>query len=367
MEQSLFIKWVDKYFKGIVVKTVETMNGKQNDAALTYMFKEMLRKQFSVTGKWETLNILNTRVSADIVAMDSSLPLKVRDSIRKKTGDIPKSGMELWLNETQLTELDTLIATNVDNKQIVAKLFEDTPRVITGIYELLENMFLEGLSTGLASLTEDKNTGALIRLDYGYLPENKFGVSALWSNTEAKPLDDFRKVLKKAKYTDGNTITDVYMDDVTFENFVNTNQVKEYFAFSLKFFGDKTLVPVPTLENINSALKADNKYKFTIHIVDRTVVVEKNGVRTTVTPWSEGKVIFTTSKEVGVLAYATLAEQKRKKGDSAYQTVDDYILVAKFCEYRPSLREFTISQARVVPVICNVEQIYQLDAKTVTA
>ena len=367
MEQSLFIKWLDKYFQGIVVKTVETLNNKPGELALTYMFKEMLRKQFSVTGKWETLNILNTRVSADIVAMDSSLPLKLRDSIMKASGDIPKSGMELWLNETQLTELNTLIATKVDDKEIVAKLFHDLPKVISGIYEMNENLFLQGLSTGVIAVDDTKNTGTGIRLDFGYLTANKFGVPILWNNAAAKPLDDLAVVLKKAKHQDGHTITQVYMDDITFDNFVKTTQVKEYFAFSIGFFGDKTIVPIPTLEKINAALKADNRFKIEINIVDRTVILEKNGVRTTVTPWSEGKVILTTSKEVGVLNYARLAEQVHQVAGVSYQTADDYILVSKFRENRPSLKEFTTSQARVIPVICNVEQIYSIDSKLISA
>ena len=366
MEQSAFIKWIDKYFKGIVVKTVEKTNGKPNEMALTYMFKTMLRKEFSVTGKWEAISTLNTRVSADVVAMDSTLPLKRRDSLNKASGDIPKVGMELWLNETQLTELDTLVATKVDDKVILAKLFQDLPKVITGVYELNERLFLEGLSTGVIAVEDSKNTGVGIRLDFGYLDENKFGVSVLWDNIAAKPLDDLSVAIKKAKHTDGNTITDVYMDDITFEKFVKTNQVKEYFAFSIGFFGDKTIVPTPTLEKINVALKGDNKYKIEIHIVDRTVVVEKNGKRTTVTPWSEGKVILTTSKEVGVLMYARLAEQNRPVAGVSYQTADEYILISKYRQNKP-LAEFTNSQARVIPVICNVEQIYSVDSKVVQA
>jgi len=367
MEQSLFIKWIDKYFKGIIVKRLETLNGKNNDQALTYMFREMLRKQFSVTGKWEAINILNTRVSADIVSMDSSLPLKMRDSIRKASGDIPKSGMELWLNETQLTELDTMIATKIDESVLVARLFQDISRVITGIYEMTENLFLQGLSTGIISVEDEKNTGSLIRLDFGYLDANKFGVSVLWDNVAAKPLDDIGVVLKKAKHSDGNTISHIYMNDATFDNFVKTEQVKGYFAFSIGFFGDKTIVPVPTLEKINSVLKTDNKYRVEIHIVDRTVIVEKKGKRTTVTPWSDGKVILTTSKEVGVLNYARLAEQNHPVSGVSYQTADDYILVSMYRKNDPSLAEFTTSQARVIPVICNVEQIYSLDTKTLQA
>jgi hypothetical protein len=301
--------------------------------------------------------------------MDSTLPLKRRDSISKASGDIPKIGMELWLNETQLTELDTLVATKVDDKVILAKLFQDLPKVITGVYELNERLFLEGLSTGVIAVEDSKNTGVGIRLDFGYLDENKFGVSVLWDNAAAKPLDDLSVAIKKAKHTDGNTITDVYMDDITFEKFVKTNQVKEYFAFIIHGIvreSANAFMPTPTLENVNAALKADNKFRFQIHIVDRTVIVEKNGERTTVTPWSEGKVILTTSKEVGVLMYARLAEQNRPVAGVSYQTADEYILVSIYRQNKP-LAEFKSSQARVIPVICNVEQIYSVDSKVVQA
>jgi hypothetical protein len=157
------------------------------------------------------------------------------------------------------------------------------------------------------------------------------------------------------------------MDDVTFEHFATTTQVKEYFAFSIGFVGNSGLVPAPTLEKINAALKADNRYKFQIIIIDRKVINEKNGVRTVVTPWSEGKVILTSTNQVGVLTWARLAEQNHPVQGVSYQTADDYILVSKYRQNRPSLAEFTTSQARVVPVICNVEQIYQIDAKLIAA
>lgn len=366
MEKSLFVNYIDKYFKGIVVKTVETLNGKNNQDALTYMFKTMLRKEFSATGKWDAINLLNTRVSADYVAMDSSLPLKRRDSLHKASGDIVKSGMELKLNEKQLTDLDTMIAQKVDDKEIIAKLFQDTPKVISGIFELMEKTFLEGLSTGVSVIDDSDNVGTGVRLDYGYLDANKFTVSKLWSDTTSTPLTDLRVALKKAK-NDGNSVGYVYMDEMTFENFAATTQVKEYFAFSIGFVGNSGLVPAPTLEKINTALKGDSRYKFQIIIVDRTIINEKNGVRTVVTPWEEGKVILTSTQQVGVLAWATLAEKNHPIQNVNYQSADDYILISKYRKNEPSLSEHTKSQARVVPVICNVEQIYQLDAKLVGA
>lgn len=364
MEKSSFIQWIDKYFKGVVVRVTETINGKNAESSLTYMFKDMLRKEFSVSGKWESINTLNTRVSADFVAMDSSLPLKRRDSIGKASGDIAKSGMELWLNEKQLTELDAMIAQGVSDSDIIAKLFQDTSKVIGGVYELMEKAFLEGFSTGVTALDDTENVGTGVRLDFGYLDANKFGVAALWTDTASKPLDDLRRAIKKAK-GDGNTLTDVYMDDVTFEHFVATTQVRNYFAWSLRFTGEN--VPAPSLDDMNTALKKDNKYKLTIHVVDRTVINERNGVRTVSTPWSEGKVILTNSPQVGVLAYARLAEMNHPVEGVSYQTVEDYILVSKFRQNRPSIAEFTTSQARAVPVICNVDQIYSVDSKVIQA
>jgi hypothetical protein len=337
----------------------------------------MLRKEFSVTGKWESISTLNTRVSADFVAMDSSLPLKRRDSIKKASGDIAKSGMNLWLNESQLTELDTMVAQSaqIQESDIVAKLFVDTPRVISGIYELVEKSFLQGLSTGVTVVEHNHaeegkdNVGIGIRLDFGYLDANKFGVVAEWANnpTTAKPLDDFRKIVKTAKNRDGNTITDVWMDDVTLDYMLQTQQVKEFFVWSINYLGDKNIVPAPTLEQLNAALKRDQKYRFNIHMIDRTVIDEKNGKRTTVKPWEEGKVILSTSTQVGVLAWARLAEMGHPVDGVSYQTADDYILISKYRSNSPSLREYTTSQARVVPVICNVEQIYQLDSKMIQA
>ena len=367
--QSLFIEYINKYLNGVVVHVVEKLNDKQNNE-LTYLHKQMLRKEFSFSGKWETISTLNTRVSADIVAMDSSLPLKRRDAIQKASGDIAKSGMELWLNETQLTELLTLAQMrNVQESDIVARLFTDTPRVIIGVYELMEKMFLQGFSTGITEVLDDKNTGSSVRVDWGYFTGNKFGVSELWESnpTKAKPLDDLRRVIRKAKDQDGNSITNVWMDDVTFDQMIVTDQVKSYFAWSINYLGAAQNVPAPTLDQLNAALQRDQRYRCTIHIVDRAVINEKNGVRTSEKPWEEGKVILTTGTQVGVLAWAQLAEMLSPVAGVSYQTADGYILVSRFSKNSPSLAEFTTSQARVVPVICNVDQIYQLDSKTVQA
>jgi hypothetical protein len=73
------------------------------------------------------------------------------------------------------------------------------------------------------------------------------------------------------------------------------------------------------------------------------------------------------STKVGVLTWARLAEMSSKVAGVSYEIADRYILVSMFRSNRPSLREFTTSQARVVPVICDVEKIYLLDTKIIQA
>lgn len=140
MEQSLFIKWVEKYFPKLTIQIgKETLEG---DKAPRYYHQEMLRKKYSLDGTWEAISGEITNVAADIVSMDSRLDVKMRDSIKTASGEITKVGMKLYLTEKQLKKLDTLVASNATDKEILTELFADTPRVIKGIYERNELSYL---------------------------------------------------------------------------------------------------------------------------------------------------------------------------------------------------------------------------------
>lgn len=363
MEQSLFVNWVNRFFKPLVAKVVEKVNGTK--VPVTYLFKEMLTKEYSPTLKWSSLSADYTNVAADVVAMDSSLPLKKRDAISKADGDIPKLGMKLQLNERTMTDLGILARTGGQESQLVQKLFADTPKCINGVYEVLELMFLQGLSTGV-TLIEDDNVGAGIRIDYGYKSENKFGTSgAVWATSAtATPLTDIELVLEKARQN-GDVITTVMMDTFAFNNFKKTTEVKEAYAGFLGIpIGSGSILPTPTFSQINEFVSSE--YGFRIRTVNRTVKTEKNGIRTNVTPWAEGAVVFLTSENVGTLTWGRLAEMDHPAKQVSYAVADDYILVSKYHKNDP-LAEFTSSQALALPVINNVDSIYLLDSKTVQA
>jgi len=364
MEQSQFIEYINEFFPGIVIRVVQELNGTAETPSI-YLHRQMLKKEYSVTGKWETLFGSYSNVMADFVAMDSSLPLKSRDSMGGASGDIPKMGMELWLNEKQLTELYTLRAQGGTKAQIAAKIFEDTPRVIKGPYERNEFMYLQGLSSGVA-IADTDNTGVGVRMDYKYPTENKFGASVVWSNpTGAVPIDDLGRVVAKAT-ADGNTITTLMMDKTAWNNLIKTTQMKELYGAGIGFGGDYTKIPSLTSNQVKQVLQ-ERIGVDTVTIVDFTARYEKNGVKTTVRPWADGAVVALSTTQVGSLVYARLAEQDSPVAGVSYETADDFLLVSKFRTNRPALAEFTTSQARVVPVIGNVDQIYLLDSKTVQA
>lgn len=361
MEQSLFIQWVNKYFPGLVLRTIENLNGTTNP--LTYLHRRMLRADFSPSGKWESLSAAYSAVAADVVAMDSSLPLKMRDAIGKASGDIPKMGMELALRETQLTELYQLARMDGMEQQFLAKLFADIPRVITGIYERNEAIFLEGLSTGIVEITDTETVGTAIRVDYRYPAANRFGAaSVIWSNAASTPFADMQRVINAASLK-GTRLTRVMMDRTALTNLAASTEVKQLFAFNLGFAG--SAIPTPSFDQLNGL--AQSRLGVTFELVDRSVVLERNGVRTPFKPWADGIVVMLAQDQVGSLVWARLAEQDAPVAGVTYQTADNYILVSKFRTNRPSLAEFTNSQARVVPVIGNVDQIYVIDSKTVQA
>lgn len=359
MQKSLFIEYVNKYMPGIVVKVVNKLNDSERQPS--YLHRAMLRKEFSATGKWEALTANNTLIAADVVAMDSSLPLKKRDVIHKASGDIPKMGMELYLNEKQLTELDTLVAIGGTEQQLLQVLFADTPKVISGVYERCEYMFLQALSSGVTLVEDSENVGTGVRVDFGLPTSHKFGVTALWSVATADPIADIERAIDQAT-ADGKNITKVLMDKTAFNNFAKNEKVKQMYAFYANaVVASGATIPTPSVSKISEATA--DKWGFVIEIVDRSIRVEKNGVQKSVKAWADGAVVLLANEQVGSLTYARLAEQNHPIEGVSYEVADDYILVSKYRHNRPSLSEFTNSQARVLPVISNVDDIYILNTK----
>lgn len=358
MNQSLFVQFI-AYF-ALLAKTIEEkVNGKKTE--LTYLHKIMLTENLSVDLQWKSLSVNTNIVAADIVALDSALPLKKRDSFGTANGEIPKSGMKMKLTEKQMTDIDVLKARNVETSVLVDKIFDHQTKCTMGIHERNELIFLEALSTGVCLVEDEENVGIGIRIDFGYLASNKFGAAKAWSNPDAKPIDDIKRIVQKAK-TKGDAIKFLVMSDTAFDRLAENEQTRQHFAFIQNFVGSN--IPTPDLEQVNTLMQ--RKFGLTIVIVDRTVTTERDGKRTVNTPWAVDNVIFLTSMNVGTLEYGILAEETRKSPKVMYEKSGSYILLKKWSEDEP-FAEFTSSQALVLPVINNVGSIYLLNSEEATA
>lgn len=363
METSLFKQYVSKWFGPIITKIIEKINGSTDQP--TYLHKQMLKKKYSTSMKWASLSSNGQIVAADVVSMNSSLPLKKRDSIERADGDIPKLGMKTYLDEQTMSDLDIMEAQNSNGdrtKSIIQKVFGDTNRCLSGVYEQLEKLFLEALSTGFATTSENDETGTAIRVDFGYKNDNRFGAEVKWSEANAKPVDDIERILEKAGQ-DGNTPKYMMMDRAAFKNLAKSDQFKQLYAASLNFSGSN--IPTPTLKQANATMD-ENYDGLQIVIVNRSVTLEKNGKRKTIKPWAANTVVFLNSMQVGDLTWARLAEMNRPVKQVDYITADEFILMAKYHKNDP-LREFTSSQAIALPVINAVDEIYVLNSEEADA
>ncbi len=353
MKESLFIEYVKKIFPKLQT-IIEKINGKRGNK-LTYLHKTMLRKEYSADQKWESASVNTTYVSADMVAMDSPLPAKNRDSIAHANGTLPKVGMKKILRETQINAINIMKAQGASFTSIANKLTNDPVACSVGIDEKNEANFLTALSNGIVIVEDENNTGTGLRINFNYMPENCFGVE----EPNFISYDDIKNVLSKAD-ADGNSITTIMLALSTYNAIRQTQWAKELVAnYRGQTVVEGTKLPVPTASLFDEAFADDNNgIKFLK--VDRTVISEKNGKRKPYKPWNANKIIFLTTEEVGALVWGTLAEKTNPVSGVVYSTVDEYKLISKYSKNDP-LQEFTSGQALVLPVIENVDQIYSLD------
>lgn len=328
------------------------------------VFETMLRPVLSVDGTYASVNANGSLVAADVVALDSALPLKRRGSLGAMRGEINKIGLKYRKTESDIDKINILKARGATEGQIVAALFDDYPRVIGGIKERIEAMFLEGFSTGTVLVSEDKTVGTGIRVNYGYPDENKFYASKTWSDTSATPIADLEDAIDKA-FEKGYTITDIYLSKSTFNLLRNSQEGKVLYANFLGLRGGdvKGLIAGPSNKFIEAF---ESEHSITLHPINRTVRIEKDGKQTAYRPFKNNVCVLTTTSTVGRLVYGMLAEDTNRVSGVTYQKVDNYILTSMYGEVDP-LSETTAGQAKAVPVVDGVDGIFLQEATAQSA
>lgn len=357
MKKSLFLEIVDKYFAPIVRKLTEVINGKKESEQLLY--KTMLDEEYSPDLKWESTELQGSIVAAEIVALDSRLPLKKRDAIKQASGKLPKIGIKFRKDESDIVTLNTMMAAGATEDIVARKVLNDVPRVINGIDHRIEIMFQQGLSTGVTLVEAEDTDGTGVRANFGYAEKNiKHCTAGAWGTETAQPIDDIQQLFDEAE-ADGTSIVLVMLSKERFDLLRRSNAGKLLVANDKgQAVTNVDTLGKPTPAQMLEALEAEFSCPF--RVVNSSFKIEKpDGTRETIRPWEQANVVGLTSEKVGRLVYGRLAEETNPVADVTYEKSGSFILVSKFSKNEP-LREFTSGQAFALPVIDGGNNVYVL-------
>lgn len=365
MAASLFQEVLDKYFVRVIGEITERYNGKGTEP--TYLHKTMLNEEYSADLNWGSTEINHSIVAADVVSLDSSLPLKKRGVISNASGKLPKIGILYKKGEQLLQDVNIMIARGIDEATIVSKVMDDVTKVIKAIETREEIMFLQALSTGFCLVGDgtdsgSENQGTGIRASFGYKEENFFkATKAKWETTAtATPLTDIQQLFDKAS-EDGNDIAKVLISQKYIDLLRQTTEGKQCVAdYRGVVVTSKTDLATPSRPAMVEAL--GNYFGVQFQVINANYKVEGlDGTVKTAESWHLPNVVAIPTEKVGRLVYGTLAEETYPVADVNYQKSGNYILVSKFSETNP-LQEFTAGQALAIPVIDGGDSIYVLQA-----
>lgn len=369
-QESIFQDFIDKIWPKLNLYISEKTNGSNRE--LTYLHKQRLNPVYSPDQKYETSSANTRLVAADMVAMDSALPLKKRSTVKSSNGNLPKVGMKKALKETDINNLNIMRAQmesmpegsnqrKQKYQQILKKIADDGNSCSVGIDERNEFNYLYGISNGivLVEVEEDsENTGVGMRVNYGYPASNIFA-------TEVKGEvngDDIEKVITKADSI-GVTIQVAMISKTLLTKIRRSRWARELAAdFKEQVYNDATKLPVPTQKTFIDAF--ENEYNFSFIVIDRSILLEKNGKDYPIKPFNPNRIVFLPNANTdGSLVWGTLAEATNPSKSVSYTTVDEYKLISRTRLTEPSLVELTKGQALVLPVIEDAESIFVLDVE----
>lgn len=360
MQESLYTDLIKEFLPTLVLAWEQTYNGENQDEPI-YLHDEYSSREYSVAGDFASIEVDNAVPMAYVTDMDSPFPLIRQEGAAVVSGEIPKITAEMQFTEKKLTEIHTLnlqlagaqgrMRDSIED-QIITKLFKPMKKLYLAQKERLEFMFKQGLSYGVTTIDPTNNVGAGVLIDFGYKPENKFGATIPWTTLGYKPLDDIRKMDKKAK-KDRRRITEYLMLQETYDLLLNSDQAKGL-VFPLV---DLANVAYLDANAFNSAFLAN--FGATIKIVENNETVQQNGVNVDAPAWKVGTIVGITEKKTASLVWARLAEDLDRAKQADYETIEEFILLRKYKTVHPTYGEFDSSQSRSLIVVKN--NVYTLD------
>lgn len=367
-QSSIFQEFVERIYPQLNLYIAEKTNGSHKQ--LTYLHKQRLIKVYSPDQKWESSSANTRFVAADMVAMDTPVPLKKRSTVASSNGNLPKIGMKKQMTETDINTVNIMKAQmeampegsnqrKQRYQQILKKIADDAYACSVGIDERNEYNYLAGISNGivLIEVMEDKgNVGIGMRVNYGYPAANILG-SAVKGLIDG---DDIERVITMAD-SKGVAIQHAMVSRSLLTKIRHSRWAAELVAdFKNQPYSDATKLPYPKQKSFIEAF--EDEYGFTLEVIDRTVLLEKNGKDYPVKPFNPDRMVFLPNATTdGSLVWGTLAEASAPSEAVTYETIDEHKLISRQRITEPSLMELTKGQSLSLPVIEDVDSIFVLD------
>lgn len=353
---TLFPEEVGKYFLPML-EALKAENEKEENK--TRLFQRLLDRTPTGTLDWTSSDITGKIGMADVVAMNSTIPLKQRRSIALAKGDIPKLAASVRFEESDLKRLFGLASIpGVGGEQLAKEVLSNVPEVVRAILDRIEAMTLQMLSEGQILIADDKTQGLGVRADFGIPEGNRAKVTNKWSTAKATPVTDIRTTLTKAEEA-GNEIQAIILDRSAFNKLRASQEGKELVA---GFRGTPVGGAGSPSQTID-ALKDEFGVEFIVIARNAFTQEQADGTRVAVKPWKEGAVAFLPSAtKVGTLYHSPLVEESRPVAGVTQGKANEYTLVQQYSETDP-YSEKTMATAFVFPVLNNATKVYLLDTE----
>lgn len=299
------------------------------------------------------------KVIAPIVAMDSDVVLKGRDSAESLKGEMPKVEVGRLKTERdffRLSDLRNALRINPNNEgvelQLFNKIYDDALFVVDSVNATMEYMAKSLLSNGFYAANG-------LKVDFGVKVQN--ATMDWYAPANAAKYDPIAEIqaAQKTALSDGFRYRRMVMDLATFNQFVSASSVVKFAAsFAQNALG---LAQTPTVQMVNSALEAQNMP--TIEIWESYVNDEgKDGTLTAKSGWELGNIHLSGTADFGTTQYTISPEATISLNETSKVLTNEFILVSTIGKAAP-MQVLTKGTAFATPVLNSVNKRLILKTK----
>ncbi len=368
-----FYSFAEEELKATLLANTVRINGKLEGTVDPYVHVSKFMPVYTDSGEWETFSTLDTRIMADVIALDSPFPIKTRPAVELVKGKIEKIATKRTMNETEQTKIRRWLMSS-DQRLVqrgIDRIVADAVSCQNGIHETWEAMVYQALSnegtaifapiddTAAVAAGAKDNVGLGVRINYGFLPEQmlNYGV-APWSDpTTSTPIDDITRVIDMAN-EQGIRITEANTNRATINRLLASNQLKQAMAAASGMVG--ALAFNPTLTQANAYFLST--FGFIWVIRDHRFISQRDGKNTPQDMWTDGAIAFMADGNWGDLVWTECVEMYEPADGYAYNRPEDPILIGLYREKLNSTSWMKITEGQSIgmPVI-NPANIITLD------